>query len=49
MSKPEECRKWFRLHSELKAGLVADRSKFVPLDIEKIIARAKKREKSNGR
>lgn len=45
----EEARRWVSLHEELKAGLQADRSEFVPLDIEKIIAQAKKREKTNGR
>jgi antitoxin ParD1/3/4 len=40
---------WASLRAELKAGLEADRSEFVPLDIEKIIAKAKKREKANGR
>jgi hypothetical protein len=37
------------LRAELKAGLEAERSEFVPLDVEKIIAKAKKREKANGR
>jgi antitoxin ParD1/3/4 len=45
----EEARKWASLRTELKAGLEADRSEFVPLDIEKIIAKAKKREKAHGR
>jgi len=45
----EEARRWASLRAELNAGLEADRSEFVPLEIEKIIAKAKKREKANGR
>jgi len=45
----ESAMSWAALRAELKAGLEADRSEFVPLDIEKIIAKAKKREKANGR
>jgi antitoxin ParD1/3/4 len=45
----EEARKWASLRAELKAGMEADESEFVPFDIEKIIATAKKREKANGR
>jgi antitoxin ParD1/3/4 len=44
-----EARRWASLRAELKAGLEAERSEFVPLDVEKIIAKAKKREKANGR
>jgi antitoxin ParD1/3/4 len=45
----EEEKKWAWLRAELKAGIEADESEFVPLDAEKIIAEAKKRKKANGR
>ena len=34
----EEQRKWTFLRNELKAGMEADESEFVPFDIEKIIS-----------
>ena len=45
----QEEKKWAMLEAELRAGVEADRSEFVPFDIEKIIANAKKRKKANGR
>jgi len=45
----EEEKKWKWLEAELKPGMEADRSEFVPLDVEKIIAEAKRRKKANGR
>ncbi len=39
----EEARKWNFLRQELKVGMEADRSEFVPFDIEKIITNAKRK------
>ncbi len=45
----EEARKWAWLKEELSAGMAADESEFVELDIQGILAEAKQRRtKSNG-
>jgi antitoxin ParD1/3/4 len=45
----EEERRWSWLRTELRAGLKAPESEFVPLDAEKIIKQAKARKKAHGR
>ena len=42
----EEQHKWLRLRQELKAGAEANPADFVPLDVESLIAEAKKRRKT---
>lgn len=44
----DEERKWSALGDELKAGIEADESKFVPLDAAALLAKAKARRKANG-
>jgi len=44
----DEQRKWAWLRSELKPGLQADESEFVPLDADSIIKEARARRKARG-
>jgi antitoxin ParD1/3/4 len=45
----DEARKWDSLRAKLKAGMEAEPSEFVPLDIEKVISTAKKRKKAGSK
>lgn len=45
----EEKRRWNWLRDELKAGAGADESRFVPLDAEAILRKAKARRASHAR
>ena len=45
----EDARKWCWLRGELRAGTEADESKFVPLNAETVIRKAKSRRKSHAR
>ena len=45
----EEERKWNWLHGELKSGAEADESRFVPLDSEAILQKAKALQRSDAR
>ena len=44
----DEERKWSALRDELKAGIEADESQFVPLNAKTVLAKAKARRKANG-
>ncbi|AHF93204.1 putative addiction module antidote protein, CC2985 family [Opitutaceae bacterium TAV1] len=43
----EEQRKWHALRQELKAGVEADESAFIPLNADDVIAQARSRRKSS--
>lgn len=44
----DEERKWSALRDELKEGIEADESQFVPLNAKTVLAKAKARRKANG-